>query len=167
MNRKLTNLEKILNIDTILSSIMLIFLIVLTFAGVIARRVFNSPFTWMEEVQLTCMVWIVFAGGSVAFRTGNHIAIEFIVDKMPKDLKKIMNIIIDIIVVAILVFLFYQSIEYIRLFLFTNRKTSILEIPYSLIYVIAPISYILMIINYFYGKKLDKAEVLETEVDNE
>lgn len=156
MNKEKNILYKLLSVDTVVSSIMLIFLIVLTFAGVIARRVFNSPFTWMEEVQLACMVWIVFAGGSVAFRTGSHVAIEFIVDKMPEKAQKIVNVIIDIIVVSVLLFLFYQSINYIKLFMFTRRATSILAIPYSAIYVIAPISYILMIINFFYQKNIEK-----------
>lgn len=161
MNKETNFLNKLLNIDTFVSSIMLIFLIVLTFAGVIARRVFNSPFTWMEEVQLACMVWIVFAGGSVAFRTGSHVAIEFIVDKMPEKAQKIINILIDIIVVSILLFLFYQSIGYIKLFMFTHRATSILGIPYSAIYMIAPISYILMIINFFYQKNMDNESEFE------
>ena len=33
----------------------------------------------LEEVQLACMVWVVFAAGGAAFRTGNHVAIEMIV----------------------------------------------------------------------------------------
>lgn len=68
---------------------ILALLIVLTFAGVIWRYIFHAPFTWLEEVQTSCMVWITFAAAGAAFRTGNHVAIEMIVDLMPKKHKKL------------------------------------------------------------------------------
>lgn len=143
----------ILNVDAIIASITLCLLIVLTFAGVIWRRVLNSPFTWMEEVQLACMVWIVFAGATVAFRTGNHVAIEMVVDLFPEKAQKVATYFISVVVVFVLGYLFYVSLGFINIFITSGRLTSILNIPYSLIYAIAPVSFILMIFNYFYGLK--------------
>lgn len=143
----------ILNVDAMIASITLCLLIVLTFAGVIWRRVLNSPFTWMEEVQLACMVWIVFAGATVAFRTGNHVAIEMVVDLFPEKVQKIATYFISAVVVFVLGYLFYVSLGFINIFITSGRSTSILNIPYSLIYAIAPVSFILMIFNYFYGLK--------------
>ena len=80
-----------MNIDIVVASIILAILIVLTFLGVVWRYIFNAPFTWLEEVQTSCMVWIVFAGAGAAFRSGNHVAIEMIVDLMPKSMQKIME----------------------------------------------------------------------------
>ena len=57
------------NLDIIVAGIALIVLIALTFAGVVMRYIIGQPFTWLEEVQLFCMVWIVFAAGGAAFRT--------------------------------------------------------------------------------------------------
>ena len=65
----------LMNIDIVVASIILAILIVLTFLGVVWRYIFNAPFTWLEEVQTSCMVWIVFAGAGAAFRSGNHVAI--------------------------------------------------------------------------------------------
>ena len=50
------------NLDTIVASVVLAILIVLTFAGVPFRYLLGAPFTWLEEVQLACMVWIVYGG---------------------------------------------------------------------------------------------------------
>ena len=86
----------LMNIDIVVASIILAILIVLTFLGVVWRYIFNAPFTWLEEVQTSCMVWIVFAGAGAAFRSGNHVAIEMIVDLMPKSMQKIMEILISI-----------------------------------------------------------------------
>lgn len=159
MNKKVKN--TLINIDSIVASVMLILLIAFTFTGVIWRRVFNAPFTWMEEVQLACMVWIVFTGASVAFRTGGHVAIEMVVDLLPKPIQKVVEVIISAIVVFVLAYLFIQSIGFIKLFLRSGRSTSILGIPYALIYGIAPVSLVSMVFNYFYSKKNKEVDVIE------
>ena len=145
------------NLDTIVASVVLAILIVLTFAGV--------PFRYLEEVQLACMVWIVYAGAGVAFRAGNQVAIEMIVDLMPKGMQKIMEILISIVVVVVLGYLFYQSLGYIGIFLRSGRATPMLKIPYALIYGIGPVSFVLMVISYFYalfkGVKSEAKEAVE------
>lgn len=158
----------LMNLDIVVASVILAILIILTFLGVIWRYIFNAPFTWLEEVQTSCMVWIVFAGAGAAFRSGNHVAIEMIVDLMPKKMQKIMEILISVVVVVVIGYLFYQSIGFIKVFLKSGRSTSMLKIPYSWIYGIAIFSYIDMIISYFYGLiKGVKSEAKEAVSDNE
>lgn len=153
------------NLDTIVASVVLAILIVLTFAGVPFRYLLGAPFTWLEEVQLACMVWIVYTGAGVAFRAGNQVAIEMIVDLMPKGMQKIMEILISIVVVVVLGYLFYQSLGYIGIFLRSGRATPMLKIPYALIYGIGPVSFVLMVISYFYalfkGVKSEAKEAVE------
>ena len=156
------------NLDTIVASVVLAILIILTFAGVIFRYVLGAPFTWLEEVQTSCMVWIVFAAAGAAFRTGNHVAIEMIVDLMPAKVQKIMEWFISIVVVAVIGYLFFQSIGFIQVFLKSGRSTSMLKIPYSLVYGIAIFSYIDMIFSYFYSIiKGVKSEAKEAASSNE
>ena len=111
------------------------------------------------------MVWIVYAGAGVAFRAGNQVAIEMIVDLMPKGIQKMMEIFISIVVVVVLGYLFYQSLGYIGIFLRSGRATPMLKIPYALIYGIGPVSFVLMVISYFYalfkGVKSEAKEAVE------
>ena len=144
------------NLDILVASIALIVLIVLTFFGVIMRYVVGKPFTWLEEVQLFCMVWIVFAAGGAAFRTGSHVAIEMVVEMFPKSVQKVIGYIIDIVVFLVIAYLFYNSIGFIQMFVKNGRSTSMLKIPMTVQYGIAPVSYIIMIISYFYSKYFDK-----------
>ena len=139
------------NLDIAVAAVILAVLIVLTFAGVIWRYVFNAPFTWLEEVQTSCMVWIVFAGAGAAFRMGNHVAIEMIVDMMPEKMQKAMNWIISVVVVIVIGFLFKQSLGFIQVFMRSGRSTSMLKIPYAWVYGISIFAYIDMIISYFYS----------------
>ena len=98
------------NLDIVIAGTVLAILIVLTFAGVIWRYFLGKPFTWLEEVQTACMVWIVFSAAGAAFRMGNHVAIEMIVDLMPKALQKVMTVLISVVVVAVLAYLFDKTI---------------------------------------------------------
>ncbi|MDO5141613.1 MAG: TRAP transporter small permease [Eubacteriales bacterium] len=141
------------NIDTIVACIVLALLVVLTFAGVVYRRVLNAPFTWLEEVQTSCMVWIVFAAAGPAFRAGNQVAIEMVYDLFPQKAKKALDIVISVIVVSVLAYLFYQSIGFINIFVQSGRATPMLKIPYVVVYGIAPLSYIDMLVCYFWSLK--------------
>ncbi len=153
------------NLDTIVASVVLAILIVLTFAGVPFRYLLGAPFTWLEEVQLACMVWIVYAGAGAAFRAGNQVAIEMIVDLMPKGIQKAVEVFISIVVVAVLGYLFYQSLGYVGIFIRSGRATPMLKIPYALIYGIGPVSFVLMAGSYFYalfkGVKSEAKEAVE------
>ena len=156
------------NLDIAVASVILTVLIVLTFLGVVWRYIFNNPFTWLEEVQTSCMVWIVFAAAGAAFRSGNHVAIEMIVDLMPAKMQKVMEWLISIVVVIVIGYLFKQSIGFIQVFIKSGRATSMLKIPYTVVYGIAIVSYIDMIISYFYSIiKGVKSEAKEAASSNE
>lgn len=156
------------NLDIIVASVILAILIILTFLGVIWRYVFHAPFTWLEEVQTSCMVWIVFAAAGAAFRHGNHVAIEMIVDLLPKNIQKIMEIVISVVVVIVIGYLFVQSIGFIEVFVQSGRSTNMLKIPFALVYGIAIVSYVDMIISYFYSIiKGVKSEAKEAAEGNE
>ncbi len=167
MKQKSKVLSFLGNLDIVVASLVLVLLVVLTFMGVIWRRVFGQPFTWLEEVQLACMVWIVFAAGGAAFRTGNHVAIEMVVDMLPKKAQKICSILISAVVVVVLGYLVYQSMGFIQLFLRSGRSTSMLHIPYAIIYGIAPVSYAVMIISWFYAQIKEVKSEAKEAVANE
>lgn len=157
--KKEKNLLKVVgNLDIFVAVVALIVLVGLTSFGVVMRYIIGKPFTWLEEVQLFCMVWIVFGAGGAAFRTGNHVAIEMVVEMFPESVQKIIGIIVDLVVLFIVSYLCVQSIRFVGVFISSERSTSMLKIPYTLIYGIAPVSYLLMIISYFTSKYINKNE---------
>ena len=157
--KKDSMLKKIIgNLDVVVASIALIVLILLTFSGVIMRYIVGKPYTWLEEVQLFCMVWIVFAAGGAAFRTGSHVAIEMVVEMFPEIVQMVIGYLIDVVVFVVIAYLFYNSIGFIQMFIKNGRASSMLKIPMTVQYGIAPLSYILMIISYFYSKYIDKSK---------
>ena len=53
--------------------------------GVFYRYVLNSALTWPEELARYAMVWVTCLGASLALRYGEHVAVEFVVQKLPFD----------------------------------------------------------------------------------
>ena len=158
MKKILDILDKI---EVAVASLVLLVLICVTFFGVLMRYIFNNPITWEEELQLACMVWITFLAAPAAFRTKSHVAIEILVDALPKSLRKIVELLIPVVVYAVLIYFFFRSQNYIAVMLRTSRKTPILMIPYSTIYAIAPVSIVLMLISYTEQKYYELKELFK------
>ncbi|MBL4614606.1 MAG: TRAP transporter small permease [Magnetovibrio sp.] len=55
----------------------------LVFFQVVTRFVFNDPSTWSEVISRSAMIWSVFLGAPIAFRTGSMIAVEVIEKIVP------------------------------------------------------------------------------------
>lgn len=138
----------LLNLDVVIASIAACALVGLTFAGVVARYVIGSPFTWIEEIQATMIVWVIFGAAGAAFRTGNHAAIEVFFDFFPKPLKAAISVLIMLITIATLLFLGYLSIKYMMVFASSGRTTAVLHISYILIFCIVPVSCLWQIFNF-------------------
>ncbi|MCS3844598.1 TRAP transporter small permease [Microbacterium sp. AK031] len=145
MRRALKTLD---TVEVVVLVAVLVFLVTCTFAGVVLRYVFNSPFTWMEEVQLASMVWLAFLGGSLAFRSHGHVAVEIVIDSLPTAAQRTARIAIGVIVYAILLYLFLRCMDFLQLFAMTGRGTPVLDMPYTIVYGIAPVAVVLMIISY-------------------
>lgn len=143
-------LDVLVKAETVAASIILAALIICTFVGVIARYVFSSPFTWEEEFQLACMVWITFLAAPVAFHTKSHVAIEILVDAFPKKVKRIAEGFIVAAMYVILIYFFFRSLDFLGVIAGTSRATPILKIPYAGIYAVAPVSIVLMLVSYTY-----------------
>lgn len=92
MNQKSNLLNCILNVDYLIAGVAFIVLVSVTFVGVIMRYVFGSPFTWLEELQLFCFIWMAFMGGCIVFRQGSHICIDILVDAFPQKMAGVVQI---------------------------------------------------------------------------
>ena len=54
----------------------------LLFAGVVARYVFNSPLTWSDELASTLFLWLAMMGAVIALHRGEHMRLTTVVHRM-------------------------------------------------------------------------------------
>ena len=158
-------LNTILKIDYVIAVTAVTALIGVTFFGVFMRYLFNSPFVWLEEVQMWLIIWVVFYGGAAAVRSGNHVSIEFIVERFPKNLHKMATLLEVIVVTVVLWFLSTNSIALIQQYIKTSRVTNILHIPFVFIYSAVPIGCFLIVLNFILLaiEELTGKQILEEE----
>lgn len=139
--------EILKNLDLYIAMFCLAVLIVITFVGVFMRYFFSSPILWQEEMQMALIVWTVFLGGSVAFRTSSQVAMEIFIDALPPRPRRVAELCICMVVTVVLAFVGVKGAELVQQFANTSRVTNILHIPAQYIYFIIPVGCMLMIIN--------------------
>lgn len=115
-----------------------------TLAGVFMRYALNDALTWSEEVARYSMIWLSFLGGGLVFRRGGHIAIEFLVEKLPHGLARhAVMALAQLVAIAFLVVLVWQGQAVMARGAFMT--TPALRMPMSVPYSAIPLGAMLMI----------------------
>ncbi len=73
--------------------VTLVLMVIVTVAQVVFRFFFTA-LTWSEELACFLLVFASLLGTAVAFKKGNHIAVTFVLDKLPPAAKKVMQTVI-------------------------------------------------------------------------
>ncbi len=115
---------------------------ILVIMNVILRKVFNSGLSWSEEASRFLFIWVTFLGSILANNAalhGEHMRMDFIVEKLTGVPRKLVEVVALLIVLVILGTLFIGGVEVVQQtwpFL-----TSALEIPRGAVYLCAPIGF--------------------------
>jgi TRAP-type C4-dicarboxylate transport system permease small subunit len=99
-------LAKIL--DWVIGFIM-IAIVIIIFAGVILRYVFDAPLFWSEEVTVLGLIWMTFLGGAILVRDNKNVCITVICDMCRPYHSRYMRMVADDLVLIILVVMIWQS----------------------------------------------------------
>lgn len=127
------------------SAILLFGMVVLIFLQIVSRLLLESSFPWTEEVARFMMIWLTFLGTAFAFQYGAHIGVEFFVEKFPKMLRAIVQVIVGIICLSFFVLLIVKGYELASGALVQTSPA--LNVPMGYVYSVIPISGVLMSLN--------------------
>ncbi len=108
------------------------------------RYLLNAPLVWTEELARYLYIWACFLGAPIALRRGNHIAITLAVERLPPRGVRLVALATQ---AAAIFFLLHLAIQGTRLALRSHSLMAItVPIPWSVIYLAAPVSAVLMIL---------------------
>ena len=79
-----------------LAGICLALVFVLVTAQVLGRFVFNISLATASELSIYAMIWAIFLGATVAFRSKGHIAMSFFKDKAGKQAGRVISVFVVI-----------------------------------------------------------------------
>ncbi len=104
-----------------INMLLLIFMIVITFTQVVLRYVFNSPLSWAAEITVISLMWFGYLGLTIVKQEDNHIAIDFLYNKLPPVIQSLLDIFKEICFIA-----FGICMVYYGYFLYSKLGKSIL-----------------------------------------
>lgn len=94
-----------------LAGLCLASVLVLMIAQVASRFLFNFSLAAASELSIYAMIWCVFLASAVAFRHGDHIAMDFILNNLPKVLRRFFSIIVYLSVTLFLVIIVFKGYD--------------------------------------------------------
>jgi len=123
-----------------------VILLVLVFASialqVVTRFILRDPLFWTEEAARYLFVWLVGFGSAELIRARAHIAMDAFSAMLPDTLRRPLNILLNLLVLAALVILLWYGWSGA---LRANRVMSVaLGVPESALYAALPVSAALM-----------------------
>lgn len=86
--------------------------IVVLFAGVVARYVFQHPLVWSDEVASILFLWLAMLGSAVAFERGEHMRMTALVSKLSASMQALLNLVATAAALAFLILVLPHAYEY-------------------------------------------------------
>jgi TRAP-type C4-dicarboxylate transport system permease small subunit len=119
-------------------------MVVIVFAQVIFRYVFEFSLSWGSEFSQYGMVWLCFLGAALATRDRDHTRVDFFINLLPRRFYPIVNVLVNLIIIAFILYLSYSSIPITKAFM--KDITPGLGIPYGYVSLALPVGGLLMVI---------------------
>jgi TRAP-type C4-dicarboxylate transport system permease small subunit len=117
-------------------------LLLVLFLQVFTRYVLNDPLSWTEEAARYIYVYIVFLGASAAISDRSHVGIDVFAKMLPCAAQWVAALLINLIIVVVLLNLVWWG--WIAARRQWNLPLVVLEIPYTWVYIIIPVTAALM-----------------------
>jgi TRAP-type transport system small permease protein len=119
-------------------------LVVIVFVNVLGRYFLKIPLAWSDEAARFLFIWLTFLGAILANASNEHMQLDLLVGKMPKKVGQAVRILAYLIIMYILYLLLNGGFTVVIENL--NWKSSALEVSYGLVYSIAPLSFVILML---------------------
>ena len=123
---------------------LMVAMVLLVFANVIARYVFNFGLTWSEEVSRFLFVWITFLGASLALERGAHMGFDSLIKLAPWVARRYLIALGYLAIGGFLYALFHGGLKVVDVTM--NYLAPSTSIPTGWVYAIVPVTAVLMMI---------------------
>lgn len=113
------------------------FLLAILLINVFSRNFLDGSIAAIEEGSRFVFTWMMFLGISIGVYRRKHLGVDFLVEKYPKKLKRVISLLADILTLILFVILAVYGFKYSAS---TMRMFSpIMGIPYGLVYLCVPL----------------------------
>jgi C4-dicarboxylate transporter DctQ subunit len=124
--------------------------VMVIFFGIVSRNVFQNPLVWTDEISRYLIIWGTLIGATVALKNDYHIRVEVLYNKFPKPLKHITNLFVNAVGCGFSIFLIYYGYNSVIHYFDLGQRSLDTQMPLWIVYLILPISGILLGSRFFY-----------------
>lgn len=118
--------------------LVLVFMTSIVFLQVILRAALKVNIPWAEETVLLVMVWMTFAAMAIGLKEEVHIRIEFFMARFPGNIRKIVVILNNLVLLTVSVLMVHYGISLIN---FTKiSRLPVTQLPASAVFYLIPVS---------------------------
>ena len=137
--------EILMKLTGYLSVLLFAFMTVIGTYQIVTRYVFNRPSTVSEELLTYSFTWMALLISAYVFGKRDHMRMGFLADKLTGPARKVLELCIDALTFALAaVVLVYGGISITKLTMI--QTTASLRVPMGYIYVIVPVTGVLIMI---------------------
>ena len=136
------------NFEKWICGFLVAMIVLIMLMQIVMRYFFNTSLPWTEEFCRYCYIYFMFIGTALAAKENSSLRVDALVELLPKTVQKVLNILVDLVVTALLVYLFFGSVTMTRDLYGTGSYSPGLQLPMYLVYLSAPIGILLTILRY-------------------
>lgn len=130
-------------------ALLMIFSVVMIGVQVFSRVIFSYSFSWAEESVRYSIIWMVFIGGSIAFRENLHIKVDVIKEVVPSRFHIYINTLASILCLMLCFMLMWYGVKLASQMQAFGQSSPALEAPMYIFYLSIPIGASFMLIRLF------------------
>lgn len=124
--------------------VLLTIMVIIALWQVASRYVFNSPSTVSEELLRYCLIWLAMIGSAYMFGLSDHMAMTFLKEKFSESVQRKLTILSEVVIILFSIsVLLYGGVNITMLTM--NQVSAALGIPMGYVYMVLPISGVLII----------------------
>ncbi|MDD5470682.1 MAG: TRAP transporter small permease [Sideroxydans sp.] len=135
-------------LDEWLIAILLAAMTLLTFTQVVMRYVFNSGFTWGQELTTILFAFMIFIGISYGVRVGAHIGVDALIKLFTPKVRRIVSIVAVLFCMLYAGMVIYGSYQYVMKMRKVGIELEDLPIQIWMVRVILPIGFTLLVLRF-------------------
>lgn len=126
----------------ILLCILMVCLVIVVFSNAISRYFLNISIPWADEASRFMFIWVSFLGAILAFQSKEHMKFTLVINSVSKRWAYIFKAIASLVTLGILLLLIIGGVTLVTKNM--DWFTPALEIPYGIVYLIVPISCVIL-----------------------
>ena len=117
---------------------------VLTAVQVLLRYAFNTGLIWSLEATTYSFAWLVLLGMSYGVRTRSHITVDFLVDRLGPQKRRIARLVAVAVCLVYALLMLYGGFEFVRGLYSLGHRARDLPVARWLLTIILPVGFALL-----------------------